>query len=112
MKLIRIWVVAIVCILGLSANRAAAQTPVALQHLFFSFFNDYQNDVIASNATVYTDVSLIRTVTVVTGNLQHAVYYDLGGEEWTNLSGMEIVREVNMTNGAEGIYLRGFGRQS
>ena len=112
MKQIRIWVVAIVFLLGLSANRANAQTPIAMERLYFSFFNDYENDIQTNSGSVMDFVSLIRTVSIINGNVQRAIYYDLGGEEWTNLVGMEIVREVNMTNGAEGIYLRGYGRQT
>jgi len=112
MKQIRIWVVIVVCLFGFATNRASAQMPIAVEHLYFSFFNDYEDDEFFTNSAQVNEISLIRTAAVITGNVDRALYYEEGGPEWTNMAGMELVREVNLTNGAEGIYLRGFGRQT
>jgi hypothetical protein len=112
MKYIRVWAAVVVFVLGVAAPRASAQSPTALQRLHFNFFNDYEVDRLGTNATTTNVSSYIRTAQIVDGNVARAVYYELAGELWTNLQGMLITREVNVTNGLEGIYLRGFGKQS
>jgi hypothetical protein len=104
-------------IIALSANVARAQT--SIQRISLYLLADYQKDFYYTNLTSpsepLTNVnSHIRSILITTGNVVKALALDLDGTnlENTNIVGTntwrfsELVREVNLTNGAEGIFLR------
>jgi hypothetical protein len=99
--------------LALSAGGLHAQT--SFQRLTFSLIGEYQTNVFYTNSDnppLTNEDSLIRTVLVGTGNVIKALAVDLEGTNYSTWTGSELLREVNLTNGNEGIFLRKAGNQT
>jgi hypothetical protein len=101
--------------LALAASALHAQT--SIQRLSFSLIGEYQTNIYYTNADnsagpLTNEDSLIRTVLVSTGNVIKALAVDLEGTNYSTWTGSELVREVNLTNGNEGIFLRKAGNQT
>lgn len=106
MKLIRLALVSLALAFSLAARNAPAQS--IQQNLTFSILMDYQyttNSVIDGGA-VTNYYSTVRTLLVTTHNVVRAIALDLFGDQSTNWDGANLVRRINPTNGAEGIFLR------
>ncbi len=78
---------------------------------------DYQTNIFYTNLAnpagpLTNENSRIRTVLIATGNVVKALAVDLEGTNWTTWAGSVLVREVNLTNGNEGIFLRKNGIQT
>ena len=106
MKQTRFLLAVVLCLAGLAPGGAFAQ-PVSVQRVGFSLLVDYQHDLTNAVATN----AFIQDALVATGNVARAVKLEFGEDE-TNWSATALVREVNLTNGAEGLYLRGNGVQT
>lgn len=113
MRLIRLAFVTLALALGFAAqNASAATTPTPTdesiqQLLTFSINVNYETTTNSSENDTLTNYSAIRhSILVSTHNVIKAITLDLFGREWTNWDTANIVRRVNPTNGAEGIYLR------
>jgi len=61
---------------------------------------------------VVTHYVALETVLLNSANLVKAMAIDLLNTNWTQWAGAAIVYEVNMANGAQGIYMRLDGRQT
>ncbi len=101
--------------LALAASGLHAQT--SIQRLTFSLLADYQTNIFYTNLAnpagpLTNENSRIRTVLIATGNVVKALAVDLEGTNWTTWAGSVLVREVNLTNGNEGIFLRKNGIQT
>jgi hypothetical protein len=99
--------------LALAAGGLHAQT--SIQRLTFSLIGEYQTNIFSTNSDnppLTNEDSKIRTVLVGTGNVIKALAVDLEGTNYTNWTGGSLVREVNLTNGNEGIFLRVNGNQT
>jgi hypothetical protein len=102
--------------LALAASGLHAQT--SIQNLTFSLIGDFQTNTFTTNTSGGTPVStnevlVVRPILFTTANVVKAIAVDLEGTNWdlegtdsTNWNGARLVREVNLTNGAEGIFLR------
>jgi hypothetical protein len=99
----------------LAAGGLHAQT--SIQRLTFSLLAEYQTNIFYTNTTESTvpltnENSYIHHILIATGNVVKALAVDLDGTNWTNWAGSVLVREVNLTNGTEGIFLRKNGLQT
>jgi hypothetical protein len=95
--------------LTLASSSLHAQT--SIQRLTFSLLGEYQTNTFYTNAAFpsgpwTSEFSEIRPVLVTTANVVRALALDLEGTNYTIWNGAALVREVNMTNGHEGIFLR------
>jgi hypothetical protein len=107
--------------LALAAGGLHAQT--SIQNLTFSLIGEYQTNTFTTNTSDGTPVStnevlVVRPILLTTAYMVKAIAVDLEGTNWdvegpdsTNWNGARLVREVNLTNGAEGIFLRKGTRQ-
>ena len=101
-------------IVVLNAGRAGRQRPHAqtsIQRLTFSLFAEYQTNVYSTNTAglggpLTNTHSLISNILIGTHSVLKAMAIDLEGTNWTNWTDASLVREVNLTNGNEGIFLR------
>ena len=92
---------------ALGAGRASAQ--VSIQPLGFAFSVYFEHDDVVTNAAgTATNISAgFRNVVIDTGNVTRAILYDLlGPDKWTNWEGAELLREVDLATGDEGIFVR------
>jgi len=89
-----------------------AQTSV--QRITISLFGQYQTNRFYTNSTtgLTNENARLRDILIATGNVVKAIAVDLEGTNWTNWAGAALVREVNLTNGNEGIFLRLSGKQT
>ena len=102
--------------LALAASGLHAQT--SIQNLTFSLVGEFQTNTFTTNTSGGTPVStnevlVVRPILLTTAYMVKAIAVDLEGTNWdlegtdsTNWAGARLVREVNLTNGAEGIFLR------
>ena len=102
---------------ALAVVAGGLQAQTSIQAIHFTLFAEYQTNTFFTNTTnpegpLTNENAVIRTVLIGTGNLVKALAVDLEGTAWTNWAGSTLVREVNMTNGNEGIFLRVAGRQT
>ena len=116
MNKIRLSFFAVGAALALAAGGLHAQT--SIQNLTFSLIGDFQTNTFTTNTSDGTPVStnevlVVRPILFTTANVVKAIAVDLEGTNWdlegtdsTNWNGARLVREVNLTNGAEGIFLR------
>ena len=115
MNKIRFSLFAVAAALILAASGLQAQT--SIQRLTFSLLAEYQTNTFFTNSAnpagpLTNEESRIRTVLIATGNVVKALAVDLDGSSSTTWNGAELVREVNLTNGTEGIFLRKAGNQT
>jgi len=92
---------------GFGAARVQAQTEA--QVLTFSIICQYVTNVYATNvaAGVTNDDQIVTTVLLNSANIAKAIAIDLEGTNWAKYwDPALIVREVNLSNGHEGIFLR------
>jgi len=99
----------------LAAGALRAQT--SIQRLAFSLVAEYQTNIFYTNTTESTvsltnESSYTHRAFLITSNVIKALAVDVDGPNWTNWLGSALVREVNLTNGAEGIFLRNNGVQT
>lgn len=99
------------------ATNALAQT--SIQRLHFSLLAYYQKDVFTTNTStsagpLTNQYSTLRNILIGTGNIVKAMAVDLDGTNTAtnNWRGSELVREVNLVDGTEGIFLRKNGSQT
>ncbi len=94
-------------LLGTAANLSAQ---ISVQRITISLLAEYQANTFATNtssgAPLTNTYSKIKTILIATGNVVKSIAIDMAGPNWTEWSGAELVREVNLTNGHEGIFLR------
>jgi hypothetical protein len=111
MNKIRSIVFAAAAALLMSTSGLHAQT--SIQRISFSLLGEYQTNVFNTNSGASTsENSYIRNILIGSGNVVKAIAVDLEGTNWRNWAGASLVREVNLTNGNEGIFLRLNGRQT
>ncbi len=91
-------------------ERASAQT--SFQRVSFLLTADYQTNIYSTNNGLTNVNSRIKEVVIATGNIVRAIAIDLEGTNWPIWAGSAIIREVNLTNGNEGIFLRKNGVQT
>jgi hypothetical protein len=101
--------------LALTAGSLQAQT--SIQRLTFSLLGEYETNVLFTNTanpagTVTNENAFIRDILIGTGNVIKALAVDLEGTNFATWTGGTLVREVNLTNGHEGIFLRKGGNQT
>jgi hypothetical protein len=99
----------------LTAGGLRAQT--SIQRLTFTLLAQYQKNIFYTNTAnpggpLTNEFSVIRTVLITAGNVVKALAVDVGGTNWTNWAGSALVREVNLIDGTEGIFLRKGGDQT
>jgi hypothetical protein len=116
MNKIRFSVFAAGAALALAAGGLDAQT--SIQRLTFSLLAEYQTNIYSTNTAnpegpLTNENTDIRSILISTGNVIKALAVDVAGTNFTNWSsGGSLVREVNLTNGNEGIFLRANGNQT
>jgi hypothetical protein len=96
---------------------AGLRAQTSVQRLTFSLLGEYQTNVFVTNTSnpasaLTNENSYIRDILFGSGNVVKAIAVDLEGANWTNWAGAALVREVNLSNGSEGIFLRINGRQT
>jgi len=101
MNKIRLKVFVVCAAVVLAAGGLHAQT--SIQNLTFSLLAQYQTNIIGTNTENQDD--RIHTILITTHSVIKAIAVDLQGTNWTNYGSGELVREVNLTNGHEGIFL-------
>lgn len=83
---------------------------ISVQRLTISLLASYQTNTFATNTSgaspLTNTYSKIKTVLIGTANVIKAIAVDAEGTNWSLWAGAELVREVNLTNGNEGIFLR------
>jgi hypothetical protein len=99
-------------VLALAASNGRAQT--SLQPLSLSLLAGYQANSYTTNTTTDTtnETARLPGILIATGNIVRAIAVDLDGPTSTNWNGANLVREVNLTNGNEGIFLRKNGLET
>jgi hypothetical protein len=95
--------------LALASSGLHAQT--SIQRIGISLVGEYQTNTFYTNAAYpdgpwTSEFAYIRPVLVTTANVIRAMAVDMLGTNYTIWNGSELVREVNLTNGSEGIFLR------
>jgi hypothetical protein len=115
MNKIRFSFLAVAAALALTGGGLQAQT--SIQRVNFALFTEYQTnsfniDSADSETPLTNEYSRLRTVLVTTGNVVKALAVDLEGTNFSTWTGSDLVREVNLTNGNEGIFLRKNGTQT
>ncbi|HWD20252.1 MAG TPA: hypothetical protein VHB20_13340 [Verrucomicrobiae bacterium] len=111
MKHFRVLLTTLALVSGLAASRATAQ--VTVQRLNFSLLADHQIELIHATDVLTNERTAIQTALVTTGNVMRALRYEMFGTNWaTNFPAAELVREVNLVTGAEGIFMREGTRQT
>jgi len=99
--------------LALAAGGLHAQT--SIQRLTFSLLGEYQTNIFYTNSDnppLTNEDSRTHTILIGTGSVIKALAVDLEGTNYSTWTGSELVREVNLTNGNEGIFLRKAGNQT
>jgi hypothetical protein len=113
MKKLRVLFLAAAFAFGLGANRAQGQTMV--QNLTFSIICQYVTNflnvtnITTGNITSYEELD---TIVVNTANVIKAIDLQKFGTNWTQWYPANIFYEVDLTTGAQGIYLRREGVQT
>jgi hypothetical protein len=98
----------------LTTGGLSAQT--SIQKITISLLGDYQRNFYFTNTSNASEPltnynSRVYEVLVSTPNVIRSIATDLLGTQWAQWSGADMVREVNLTNGNEGIFLRKNGQQ-
>jgi hypothetical protein len=99
--------------LALAAGGLHAQT--SIQRLTFSLVGEYQTNIFFTNSDnppLTNEDSRICPILVTAANVIKALAVDLEGTNYATWTGSELVREINLTNGNEGIFLRKAGNQT
>jgi hypothetical protein len=108
MNKIRFRFAAAFAVLVLAANVLRAQT--SFQRITFSLTGEFQTNTFATNAddgsSLTNEHAKMKMIFLGTGNVIKSIAIDLEGTNWSNWSGAILLREVNLTNGNEGIFLR------
>jgi hypothetical protein len=96
---------------ALFAMTGGLRAQTSIQRITLSLLADYQTNTFFTNTAsssgpLTNEYSRIHHILIATGNVVKAIAVDLQGTNWTNLAGSLLVREVNLTNGTEGIFLR------
>src|ERR1700683_4788481 len=86
-----------------------ARGQILYQRLTFSIFGQYITNEATTNSINPLNVNetnVIRTVLISSSSMVKAMALDFApGEDYTNWVGSYLEREINMTNGAEGVFL-------
>jgi hypothetical protein len=96
-------------LLGALVVSGNARGQIIYQKLNFSIFGQYVTNEAVTNSVNPLNVNstnVIRTVLITTASLVRAAALDFAGSPgYTNWIGSYLLREINLTNGAEGIFL-------
>jgi hypothetical protein len=95
--------------LGIGFGAAPVQAQTTAQTLTFSIICQYVTNVFSTNAAagITNEDQMLTTVLLDSINIEKAIAIDLAGTNWEkDWYPFTIVREVNLTNGNEGIFLR------
>lgn len=92
-----------------ASSHLHAQT--AVQRITVSLIGQYQTNAFFTNLpsapnSWTSEHSLLRTVLITTANVIKSLAVDIDNTSFTNWTGSVLVREVNLTNGHSGIFLR------
>jgi hypothetical protein len=97
------------------ALAAGVHAQTSIQNITISLVGEFQTNVFvvngvgtnsATNAIPWSaELSQIHPVLVTTFGVRRALEYDLEGTDYGVWAGAQLVREVNLTNGNEGIFL-------
>jgi len=109
---------AAVTILALAAGGLNAQT--SIQSITLSLVGEYATNSYYINGTNAgtnnvqwsSEFTQIRPIIISTAGVKRTMAIDLLGTDYTIWNGSELVREVNLTNGNEGIFLRKGSKQT
>src|ERR1017187_4346140 len=85
-----------------------ARGQILYQRLSFSIFGQYTTNVAVTNSTnplSVNEANVLKTVLMTSANLVKAMALDFAGTNYASWTGSYLEREINMTNGAEGIFL-------
>ena len=115
MNRIRIGVIVACATIILASSSLHAQTVV--QRLTFSLLGQYQTNVYFTNLPSAPNLwtsehSLLRTILITSANVDKALAIDVAGTNFVTWAGGEVVREINLSNGNTGIFLRKDGLQT
>jgi hypothetical protein len=96
-------------VLTLAVGSLRAQT--SIQQITFSLLGQYQTNILGTNTAnaagpLTNQDAFIHDVLITTHSVIKALALDVDGLNWTNWILGNLVREVNLTNGHEGIFLR------
>jgi hypothetical protein len=94
---------------ALAAGKVHAQT--SLQRLTFSLIGEFQTNTFTTNTDnaaepLTNEEARLHAVLITTVNVIKALAVDVEGTNWRKFSGGSLFREINLTNGAEGMLLR------
>jgi hypothetical protein len=92
--------------LVLAAGGLQAQT--SYQTLSFSLVGEYQTNTFVTNNSIRrtNETLVIHPILIDTDHIVKSIAVDLEGTNWLVWNGASLFREVNLTTGAEGIFLR------
>jgi hypothetical protein len=85
-----------------------ARGQILYQRLTFSIFGQYVTNEATTNSInplTVNETNVLKTVLISSASLVKAMALDFAGANYTNWTGSYLEREINMTNGAEGIFL-------
>lgn len=103
MKRIRFLFGCLAVLFGFMATDARAQS--SHQIITFSILTDFQNETNAApNEPGLTNL-FIQPLLITSGNIVKAILLDIKGRKWTNWIGATLQRQINLTNGEEGVYI-------
>jgi hypothetical protein len=109
MNKIRFSFFAVGAALLLATGSLHAQT--SIQQITFALLAEYQTNTFYTNTANPTGAltnehSVIQYIAITTPQVVRAMLYDLYGTNWIDSLGAVLVREVNLTTGNEGVFLR------
>src|ERR1700722_15670472 len=97
----------IALIVGMGEAVPNAHSQTSQQKLTFSIFGQYQTNRFTTNSahTQTNEMETINSMLISTACVVKAIAIDLAGPGWTNWANPSLVRETDLTNGVEGIFL-------
>ncbi|HEX4120774.1 MAG TPA: hypothetical protein VH619_09180 [Verrucomicrobiae bacterium] len=103
MKRLRFLLILMTLAFGFAAVNARAQS--AHQVMSFSLLTDYQDETNDAPTNPQATNLVIHPLLITGQNILKAIMLDVKGHAWTNWAGATIQRQINLTNGEEGIYV-------